>query len=138
MAGEFILEVVTPERLVFSDSVESVTLPHQDGEIGILVGHIPLLGLLRCGELNYTRKGKKTFYAVGGGYVEVTGSKVNVLVDYAEAAENIDREIVEKQLEEERRKLAELTEYDEGYENVKQMVDELTLRIRVAEKERMQ
>jgi len=138
MAGEFILEVVTPERLVFSDSVESVTLPHQDGEIGILVGHIPLLGLLRCGELNYTRKGKKTFYAIGGGYVEVTGSKVNVLVDYAEVAADIDREEVERQLEEERKKLAGLTENDEDYEKVKQTVDGLASRMRVAEKARMQ
>lgn len=101
MTDKLTLEIVTPEKLVFSDVVEEVTVPGGEGQFGILVGHIPLLSTVVPGELNHTKNNRKTYYAVGSGYCEMTGRKVTVLVESAERADMIDW----KEAEEERDRL---------------------------------
>ena len=97
------LEIVTPEAKTFSDDVDIVTMPGIEGEMGILVGHMPLLTQIRPGELRVT-KGKEEFsLAVGEGFVEVTGDKISVLTDLAIRAEEID----ETKAEEARRRAEE-------------------------------
>jgi F-type H+-transporting ATPase subunit epsilon len=84
------LEIVTPERHVLHESVQSLELPGQEGYMGILPGHAPLLTELGIGALIY-RKGKEVQYlAVIRGYAEVLPGRVIVLADYCERAEEID------------------------------------------------
>lgn len=85
------LEIVTPERLAFSEDVRSVTLPGVAGAMTILPRHAPLMTLLQPGELLIRRtNGEEVYYAVGGGVAEVRPDKVVVLADAAERDDEID------------------------------------------------
>jgi F-type H+-transporting ATPase subunit epsilon len=134
MAEEMMLEIVTPEKMIFSDYVEEVTIPGGDGEFGALIGHAPLLSTVKIGELNYTKDNKKTYYAVGQGYAEVLARKVTVLLDIAERADLIDRESARREKEAAEAELSRLSKEDEDYERVSGRVDLAELRLKVAEK----
>ncbi len=79
-----LLEVVTPDRQVVSTEVDIVVLPGVEGQFGVLVNHIPFLSALEIGEMYYRKGGQVDYIFVGGGFAEVTGDKVTVLVDSAE------------------------------------------------------
>jgi F-type H+-transporting ATPase subunit epsilon len=89
------LEIVTPEAKIFSEDVEIVFVPGVDGELGILPKHIPLMTMIKPGELRVTSHGKETAMAVGEGFVEVTGESVTVLTDMAVEAQAIDESAAE-------------------------------------------
>ena len=89
------LEIVTPEAKIFSEDVEIVFVPGVEGELGILPKHIPLMTMIKPGELRVTSHGKETFLAVGEGFVEVTGESVTVLTDMAVEAHAIDEAAAE-------------------------------------------
>lgn len=89
------LEIVTPEKKIFSDTVGNVYLPGADGELGILDGHASLVTALQPGELRYDKDGKTQILAVGTGFAEVTEHKVNVLTDMAMGEEQVDEGKVE-------------------------------------------
>lgn len=89
------LEIVTPEKKIFSDTVGNVYLPGADGELGILDGHASLVTALQPGELRYDKDGKTQVLAVGTGFAEVTEHKVNVLTDMAMGEEQVDEGKVE-------------------------------------------
>jgi F-type H+-transporting ATPase subunit epsilon len=90
MAETMKLEIVTPDGEAYSDDVEMVTLTGVQGEMGILPGHVHLMTKIVPGELVTRKDGRDTFVAVGGGLVEVTGTRVSVLTDMAVAADRID------------------------------------------------
>jgi F-type H+-transporting ATPase subunit epsilon len=90
MADAIELEVATPERAMVSEQVTDVQVPGQDGYLGILPGHAPLLSLLGSGSLSYSAGGTRHFLAVQGGLVEVLQGQVRVLANLAERAEDID------------------------------------------------
>jgi len=90
MADTLKLEIVTPDGKAYSDDVEMVTLTGAEGEMGILPQHVRLMTRMLAGELVVRRAGRDLFLAVGGGLVEVTGSRVSILTDMAVAAETID------------------------------------------------
>lgn len=105
MAQQLQLEVVTPERRVLSEAVDTTTIPGLNGELGILPGHTPLISQLKTGVLSYTKDSKTSQLHVSGGFVEVRDDRVSVLAEIAERPEEIDatsarstRERVEKQL----------------------------------------
>ncbi len=87
------IELITPEKLVFSDAVDFVVAPAVNGEIGILANHAPLLAQLGSGELRL-RTGETTrSVAVSGGFIEIRpGSVVKVFAETAEFADEIDVE----------------------------------------------
>ena len=90
------LQIVTPEKKIFSDTVGNVYLPGADGELGILDGHAALVTALRPGELRYEKDGKTVVLVVGGGFAEVTQHKVNILTDMAMGEEQIDESKVQE------------------------------------------
>jgi F-type H+-transporting ATPase subunit epsilon len=90
-AGHLTLTVVTPERSVVERvACDSVSLPGELGELGILPGHTPLVALLGVGRVVWTGGGKKTAVAVRGGFVEVAGDAVRVLADLAAEKDAVD------------------------------------------------
>jgi F-type H+-transporting ATPase subunit epsilon len=93
------VDIVTPERMLFSDEVDMVTLPGADGQMGVMAGHAPLLSTLDIGEIMLHRGNEVEYLAVAGGVVEVRPNKVSVLADVAEYAEEIDIERAEAALE---------------------------------------
>ena len=100
------LEIVTPERRVLDAEVDSVTVTTASGEIGILPNHAALISALRPGVLSYTAKGNADRLAVSGGFIEVSGNKVAVLADTAEAADEIDVDAARAAREEAEKMLA--------------------------------
>ncbi len=88
--GKILLEVVTPDHLLLSKEVDYVSAPGSEGDFGVLPGHCHFLTTLRIGELQF-RLGEKTeFMSVLWGFAEVTPTKVTVLAEVAEKAEDID------------------------------------------------
>jgi F-type H+-transporting ATPase subunit epsilon len=90
------LDIVTPEKRIFSDSVENVYLPGADGEMGILPMHAGLVTALQPGELRYLHKGQVVTLAIGSGFAEVTQTKVVVLTDAALGEGEIDEAATEE------------------------------------------
>ena len=86
------LEIVTPERLAYSDTVDSVVLPGAEGEMGVLPHHAPLLATLGVGELRIRKGGEEEFFAIAGGFVQVRPDKVVVMAETADMASEIDVE----------------------------------------------
>jgi F-type H+-transporting ATPase subunit epsilon len=84
------LDIVTAERVVFSEDVDMVVAPGVEGQLGVLPHHTPLMTMLTPGELR-VRKGDEEFYlAISGGFLEVRPDRVIVLADAAERVEEID------------------------------------------------
>jgi F-type H+-transporting ATPase subunit epsilon len=88
-------DIITQERTVFSDMVDSVNLPGTEGRMGILPNHSPLLSTLDFGEVMVRKSGQEEYFAIGGGFVEVQPDHVIVLADSAEQADEIDIERAE-------------------------------------------
>lgn len=85
------LDIITAERVVYSDQVSIVVAPGIEGELGILPNHAPLLTTLQPGEIRVVKEGEEdTFIAVSSGFLEVMANKVVILTDTAERAEEID------------------------------------------------
>ncbi|TAE93411.1 MAG: ATP synthase F1 subunit epsilon [Verrucomicrobia bacterium] len=93
------LEIVTPEKKVFSDTVANVYLPGADGELGILPAHGALVTALAPGELRYEKDGVVTALAIGNGFAEVTLEKVNILTDMALGDDQIDAAAAEEAIQ---------------------------------------
>ncbi|MGE5396341.1 MAG: F0F1 ATP synthase subunit epsilon [Chitinophagales bacterium] len=87
----YILEVVTPERIVLSEEVEFAVVPAAEGELGVLRNHAPLIAGLKVGVLRFIDKdGTRRCMAVAGGFMEVIDNEAKVLVETAEFGEEID------------------------------------------------
>jgi len=89
------LEIVTPEKLAYSDDVDGVVLPAVEGEIGVLPMHIPLMTTIKPGELIVKKGNKESFLAVGEGFVTIDQTSVKVLTDMALEWEAIDEHAAE-------------------------------------------
>jgi F-type H+-transporting ATPase subunit epsilon len=100
MAKAFHLSVVSPDRSVVEEEVNSVILPGAQGYFGILGGHVPFAAALRPGLVEYIDTNlQRTFVAIGGGFATVTPHGVDVLADTAERATEIDIAEAEAALE---------------------------------------
>ena len=87
----FRLEIVTAERIVYSDDVDMVVAWGLEGQLGILPHHAPLMTMLQPGELIVKKDNEEFYHAVSGGFLEVRPDKVIVLADACERAEEIDK-----------------------------------------------
>jgi F-type H+-transporting ATPase subunit epsilon len=93
------LDIVTPEKKILTETVDSVVLPGTEGEFGVLPLHVPLMTTLQPGELVYSKDGKSEHFAIGAGFVEVTGTSVAVLTDMAVGVADIDEKAVQEALD---------------------------------------
>jgi F-type H+-transporting ATPase subunit epsilon len=84
------LDIVTAERVVYSEDVDIIIAPGQEGQLGILPHHAPLMTILQAGELVVRREGREDTLAISGGFLEVRPDRVIILADSAEKAEEID------------------------------------------------
>lgn len=90
MADKILLDIVTPEKKVLSEPVDIVVAPGEEGEFGVLPGHIPFLCKLKVGELRFRIGASSRYVAIMGGYAEVLPDHVTVLATAAEEATEID------------------------------------------------
>jgi F-type H+-transporting ATPase subunit epsilon len=128
------LEIVTPERLVYEDEVDSVNVPGIEGELGILPHHAPLLSMLGYGELRIRKGAAEESFAIVGGFVQVRPDKVVVMAETADMASEIDLEKAEEARREAERALE--SGYQEGADlaAARAQLQTALLRIRLAER----
>ncbi len=129
-----LLEIVTPERLAYSDTVDAVVLPGSEGELGVLPHHAPLLAMLGVGELRIRKAGEEEAFAIIGGFVQVRPDKVVVMAETADMASEIDLEKAQEARREAERALE--AGYHEGADlaAARAALQGALLRIRVAER----
>jgi F-type H+-transporting ATPase subunit epsilon len=84
------LDIVTAERVVYSEEVDIVVAPGVLGQLGILPHHAPLMTTLEPGELKVRKGGEEYSLVISGGFLEVRPDRIIVLADAAERAEEID------------------------------------------------
>ncbi len=84
------LDIVTAERVVYSEEVDVIVAPGVEGQLGILPHHAPLMTMLQPGELLVRKGGEESSMAITGGFLEVRPDRVIILADAAERAEEID------------------------------------------------
>jgi F-type H+-transporting ATPase subunit epsilon len=96
MGKKFKVEIVTPEKVVFSGEVESLVVPADRGYLGVLAGHAPLLAALRGGEILMRGDSGETRFATSGGFMEVTPKQTCLLTESAEEVGAIDSARAEK------------------------------------------
>src|SRR6187549_4253624 len=128
------LEIVTPERLAYSDTVDSVQLPGSEGELGVLPHHAPLISMLGVGELRIKKAGQEESFAIVGGFVQVRPDKVVVMAETADLASEIDLEKAQEARREAERALE--AGFHEGADlaTARVQLQSALLRIRVAER----
>ena len=99
MAEHFQFELVSPEKLVFSQPVEMVTIPGAEGYFGVLARHAPLISALKPGTITVHEGGTITQRIfVAGGFADVTGERCTVLAEEAMPVAQLDRAQVEQEL----------------------------------------
>ncbi len=132
------LQVVTPERVVLSESVVSLIAPGTEGKFGVLARHAPLVAELGIGELSLTRPdGTRDELAIANGFLEVSADGVTVLADAAERLDEIDVERAELAGQRaERRMSREAAEPDLDIERARVALLRAMNRLKTAERDR--
>lgn len=99
MADPMQVEVVSADRVVWSGKASNIIAKTVDGDIGILPGHSPVLGVLVPGGIEiFTDSGEREIVGVGGGFISVAQGRVSILSEYATMAGEISLSQAEKDL----------------------------------------
>ena len=105
---QILLELVSPEKLLLSRRVDMVVVPGEDGDFGVLPRHAPLLSTLRHGVVSvYDGEAVSERIFVSGGFAEVTGARCTLLAEYLRPLDGVNRDSVQKDLEQARGQLAQ-------------------------------
>lgn len=128
-----LLDIVTAERMVYSDNVDMVIAPGFEGQLGILPYHTPLMTTLLPGELRVKRGDEEVSLAISGGFLEVRPDRVVVLADAAERAEEIDVDRAEEARKRARERLSQELELGIDGARAEAALRRSLARLRVAE-----
>jgi F-type H+-transporting ATPase subunit epsilon len=129
-----LLEIVTPERLAYSDQVDMVIAPGVEGELGILPHHAPLITTLGVGELRIKKGGTEESFAIIGGFLQVRPDKVVVMAETADLASDIDLQKAEEARRDAERAIEAGSQEPADLASARAQLQQSLLRIRVAER----
>ena len=128
-------KIVTPERIVYQQEIDQVTLPTTSGQITVLPDHIPLASILKAGELIVKTDDGEVPMAISGGFVEIRKNEVIVLTETAEHAEEIDEARAEQARLKAVQLLQEMKDKDVvEYTSLAAKMEKELVRLRVARK----
>jgi F-type H+-transporting ATPase subunit epsilon len=122
--------VITPEEVVYDGEADMVVVRIADGDIGVMRDHAPVVSTVEPREVRITQDDEKYVYATSDGFFKVSENLVQVLVEEAVSAEDIDVDAAENRVEEAERALSEVSEEAEDRDRV---VAEIERRQRTAE-----
>ena len=105
--------IITPERMIFDDEADLVVARIADGEIGVLVDHAPVVSTVEFGAVRIRRGDDQSVFATSDGFFKVSENLVQVLVEEAVPAAEIDVSEAENRVEEAERDLSRLSEEEE-------------------------
>ena len=94
--SELNLEIITPEKPIFRDQIDAVTIPGTQGSFQILKNHAPIISSFEIGIIKVRKSDLETYYATSGGTVEVNKNNVLVLADSIEKVSDIDQDRAEQ------------------------------------------
>jgi len=126
------LEIVTPEKKVVDREVDVVTVPTENGEVGILYNHAPLISTIRPGVVSYTVGGATEKLLIAGGFVEVSENRVSVLADVAETPEDINIEAAKSERDQQEKVLGSWSGSVEDFQTEKEKLLRAQARIQFA------
>jgi F-type H+-transporting ATPase subunit epsilon len=129
--GKLLLEIVTPQGLVFSEEVDEVTASGSEGEFGVLPGHVPFVTTLRIGMLTSKTGNAVKHFFVNWGYAEVGPEKVLVLADSAERSDEIDVERAKAAMKRAEERMRKAEEVD--FARAESALERAVTRVQVAE-----
>ena len=125
------LKIVTPDNIAFNETVDSVTLPTTEGEMGVFPGHIPVIAKIEAGQLKVARGGDVELLAVDNGFAEVYSNTVAILTEAAIEVDKIDLSAVNEAQE---RAQKALDEADDSIDPAEIERLEATLRFALVQK----
>jgi F-type H+-transporting ATPase subunit epsilon len=135
MARKFKTEIVTPEKIVFSEDIESLVIPAERGYLGVLAGHAPLLTTLQPGEITIKGSSKGDLhYATSGGFMEVTPGKAVLLTESAEEVSLIDLARAEESKKRAQERLAPAAGKEIDKSRAKAALERAINRLKIAQK----
>lgn len=135
MAGNIMLEVVTPDKSVVSEEAQIVMAPGEYGEFGVLIGHTSFLTTLKIGMIRYKDKtGSERLVFVNGGFAEVLPYKVTILAESAERRREIDVERAKSSLKRaEERMAAASRQQDVDFRRAQAALQRAIARLKIAQ-----
>jgi F-type H+-transporting ATPase subunit epsilon len=132
--AELNLEIITPEKLVFKDQIESVTIPGTIGSFQILKNHAPLISSFEIGLIKIKKNSADSFYTTSGGTVEVNDNKVLVLADSIENVDEINADRAKEAMERAEERLKRKNEADVDEARAKAALERALNRINAVKK----
>jgi F-type H+-transporting ATPase subunit epsilon len=122
--------IITPERTIFDDEADLVIARIADGEIGVLVDHAPVVSTVEIGDVRIHQDDERRVFATSDGFFKVSENLVQILVEEAIPAGEIDVDEAENRVEEATNELSELSGEEE---EIVEEREEIERRIRVGE-----
>ena len=98
MAEKIAFELVSPERLLLSDTADMVTVPGTEGYMGVMAGHAPVITVLRAGMIDVSKDGTDSRFFIRGGFAEIGAAKVTVLAEEAIPFAELDLEVLDQRI----------------------------------------
>ncbi len=132
----FSFSLITPERIVYQDDVDSVSLPTPDGEITVLTGHIPLVTMLGSGVMKLMKGGTEQFLSCSNGVVKVDHRGMTVLADSADRADELVEADIEKAHEAARKAMTEVRQDSEAFTHMSALLERETARLKTVRRHR--
>ena len=125
MAASFKFELVSPERLLVSQEVESVVIPGSEGEMTVMANHAPVMTTVKPGIVTVNAAGGQSErYVVFGGFADILPSGCTLLAESAVAVSSFDRADLEKRIEAARETASEAKD-DQSRTSAEQMLQHL-------------
>ncbi len=125
--------VITPQRMVFDGQADRVVVRISDGELGVLADHAPVVSTVVPWDVRILQGDETTVFATSYGFFRVADNLVQILVEEAQAAEEIDIDQAEHQVEQAERELSEISEAAEDEEDVDRIREDIERRRRIGE-----
>ncbi len=128
--AQLTLKVITPDQEVLNETVDSVYLLTEQGEIGILPDHAPLMTKVVPGELRIKKSGKQSLFATGEGFIQVKDNILTILTDLAIDEANIN----ERAVEDAKKRAEQALEHklsDEEYADTMAIIDRALAQLKV-------
>ena len=94
--AEINLEIITPEKIIYKDSVDSITVPGTKGMFQVLKDHAPLMSTIEIGVITFIKNDESKYLTTAGGTIEVLNNNVLILADSVEVIEDIDIDRAER------------------------------------------
>ncbi len=111
MADSFKFELVSPERLLVSEDVESVVVPGTEGEMTVMAHHAPVMATMRPGMIVVkTASGETNRYVVYGGFADILPDSCTLLAEFSVHEKDFDRADLTRRMEETRQAASETTD----------------------------